>query len=177
MTDLKQHWVLVEGPAPGDAQFLGRWLLAAARADKLLRELFEQDPEFKRSVARIELLYAFAFSPAATKFIQLLMKDLTSFSWSVFDLWGEVFPVMAKIGFFSQTGERYQMTIPKAITPAKIKAALLRLLMTEDEDNFVHPEHLVRCLKQGDVRDWQLRLQRLPWTHRVADRNILLEGS
>ena len=64
MTDLKQHWVLVEGPAPGDAQFLGRWLLEAARADKLLRELFEQDPEFKRSVARIELLYAFAFSPA-----------------------------------------------------------------------------------------------------------------
>ena len=177
MTDLKQHWVLVEGPAPGDAQFLGRWLLAAARADKRLRELFEQDPEFKRSVAKIELLYAFAFSPAATKSIQLLMKDLTSFSWSVFDLWGEVFPVMAKIGFFSQTGERYQMTIPKAITPATIKAALLRLLMTEDEDNFVHPEHLVRCLKQGDVRDWQVRLERLPWTHRVADRNILLEGS
>jgi hypothetical protein len=88
MTDHKQHWVLVEGPAPGDAQFLGRWLLAAARADELLRELFEQDPEFKRSVARIELLYAFAFPPAATKFIQLLMKDLTSFSWSVFDLWG-----------------------------------------------------------------------------------------
>jgi hypothetical protein len=55
MTDLKQHWVLVEGPAPGDTQFLGRWLLAADRADKLLRGLFEQDPEFKRSVARIEL--------------------------------------------------------------------------------------------------------------------------
>jgi hypothetical protein len=84
---------------------------------------------------------------------------------------------MAKIGFFSQTGERYQMTIPKAITRAKIKAALLRLLMTEDDDNFVHPEHLVHCLKQGDARDWQLRLERLPWTHRVADRNILLEGS
>ena len=104
------------------------------------------------------------------------MRDRTSFSWSVFDLWGEVFPVMEKTGFFSQSCDRYQMTIPKAITPAKIKAALLRLLMSEDEDNFVHPEHLVRCLKQSDVRDWQMRLERLPWTHRVADRNILLEG-
>ena len=90
---------------------------------------------------------------------------------------GRGFPRDGENWFFSQTGERYQMTIPKVITPAKIKAALLRLLMTEDEDNFVHPEHLVRCLTQGDVRDWQLRLQRLPWTHRVADRNILLEGS
>jgi hypothetical protein len=70
----KKHWVLIEGPAPGDAQFLGQWLLTVAKADKLLQEQFERDPEFKLSVAKIELLYAFAFSPAATKFMQLLMK-------------------------------------------------------------------------------------------------------
>jgi len=66
------------------------------------------------------------------------------------------------LGFFSQTGERYQMTIPKAIAPAKIKAALLRLLMTEDEDNFVHQEHLVRCLKQSDVRDSKVLMAQMP---------------
>jgi hypothetical protein len=34
----KQHWVLVEGPAPGDAHFVGQWLLAVAEADRLLQE-------------------------------------------------------------------------------------------------------------------------------------------
>jgi hypothetical protein len=100
----EQHWVLVEGPAPGDAQFLGRWLLTAAKADKLLQEHLERDLEFKLSVARIELVYAFQFSPTATKSIELLMKDSTSFSLSVFDLWGDVFVVMAEIGFFFADG-------------------------------------------------------------------------
>ena len=173
----KQHWVLVEGPAPGDAHFLGRWLLAAAEADKLLQEQFEQDPSFKLTISRIELLYAFAFSPTATKCIELLMKDLTSFSLSVFDFWGEKFAVMADIGFFSQTGDRYQMTVPKSVTREKIKAALLRLVATDDEIDFLHPEYLVHCLSQEDVQYWHVRLGRMSWPQRVADRNVLLEGS
>lgn len=173
----KQYWVIVEGPAPGDAHFLGQWLLAAAEADKLLQEQFEQDPSFKLTIGRIKLLYAFAFSPTATDCIKLLMKDITSFSLSVFELFGEVFVVMADIGFFSQTGNRYQMTIPKDITHEKIKAALLRLVATQDESDFLHPDFLVHCLSQADILDWQLRLERLPWTQRVADRNVLLEGS
>jgi hypothetical protein len=28
LTADEPHWVLVEGPRPGDAEFLGRWLLA-----------------------------------------------------------------------------------------------------------------------------------------------------
>jgi hypothetical protein len=68
----KQHWVLIEGPAPGDAHFLGRWLLAAAEAEKLLQEQFEQDPSFKLTISSIELIYGLAFSPTATKCIELL---------------------------------------------------------------------------------------------------------
>lgn len=104
------------------------------------------------------------------------MKDLTSFSLSVFEEpWGEVFAVMAEIGFFSRTGDRYQMTVPKSVTSEKIKAALLRLAATQDESG-LHPEYLVHCLNQGDVQDWQQRLERMLWTQRVADRNVLLEG-
>lgn len=69
------------------------------------------------------------------------------------------------------------MTIPKDITHEKIKAALLRLVATRDESDFLHPDFLVHCLSQADILDWQLRLERLPWTQRVADRNVLLEGS
>ena len=58
----------------------------------------------------------------------------------------------------------------------KIKTALLRLAATEDDSQFLHPEHLVHCLDERDTREWQLRLERLPWMHRVADRNMLLDG-
>jgi hypothetical protein len=175
--DCKKHWVLVEGPKPGDAQFLGEWLLAAAKADKLLQEQFELDPDFKQAVNRLEVVYAFVFCPTATKCIELLMTDLTAFPMSVLDEpWGEVFVVMAELGFFSQTGDRYQMTIPKDSSSAAIKTALMHLANTEDEDFFLHPEHLVRCMSRSNVLDWQARLNRLPYLQRVADRAILLDG-
>jgi hypothetical protein len=106
-------------------------------------------------------------------FIELFMKNLTSFSLSVFELLGLVFVVMADIGFFSKTGDRY---LPKLLTREKISAALLRLVATQDERGFLYPEYLVHCLNQGDVQDWQQRLERMLWTQRVADRNVLLEG-
>jgi hypothetical protein len=34
MNEEMAPWVLIEGPAPGSAEFLGRWLLAAADADR-----------------------------------------------------------------------------------------------------------------------------------------------
>lgn len=171
-----KHWVLIEGPEPGDAQFLGQWLLAAAKADKILQEQFELDPSFKRAVGRLECVYAFVFSPTATRFVELLMADLTAFPLSVIDEpLGESFVVMAELGFFSQTGDRFQMTVPKDFSSEKIKAALLRLANTEDEDFVLHPEQLVHCMERCDVLDWQARLNRIPHLQRVADRAILLD--
>jgi hypothetical protein len=73
---------------------------------------------------------------------------------------------MVNRGFFRLTGDRYQMTIPNEISGSKIEAALLRLAATEDEDYFLHPEHLVTCLSKREVRVWQSRLERLPWMQR-----------
>jgi hypothetical protein len=88
--------------------------------------------------------------------------------------WGEIFSIMAQIGFFRRTGDRYQMTIPDRMSGSGIESALLKLATTEDE-NFLHPERFVSCLSKSDAQKWQLRLERLPWTQRVADRNLLLE--
>jgi hypothetical protein len=78
---------------------------------------------------------------------------------------------MAELGFFRRTGDRYQMTVPKEISGTSIEAALLRLAATEDDEYFLHPERLVTCLSKPDAEKWQLRLERLPWTQRVADRS------
>ena len=103
------------------------------------------------------------------------MKNLTCFSLSLWIEWGEIFAIMTDLGFFRRTGDRYQMTIPKGISGSRIQAALLRLAATEDEEYFLHPEHLVSCLSKPDLEKWQLRLERQPWKQRIADRNVLLE--
>jgi hypothetical protein len=85
-------WVLIEGPGLGDAEFLGRWLLAAVEADRVLMDQFRTNPTLKQQISRIEIAYVFSFSPAATKCVELLMKNLTCFSLSMFDERGEVLP-------------------------------------------------------------------------------------
>jgi hypothetical protein len=163
---------LVEGPRAGDAEFLGRWLLAAVEADQALHEQFKQNPDLKEQISRLEVVYWVRFSPTATRCVELLMRDLTSFSLAVYEEpFGEIFTVMAELGFFRRTGDRYQMTVPKEISGTSIEAALLRLAATEDDEYFLHPERLVTCLSKPDAEKWQLRLERLPWTQRVADRS------
>src|SRR6266566_8579085 len=67
-------WVLVEGPGPGDAEFLGRWLLAAVEADQELQKQYERDTNLRNQIARLEVAYIISFSPAATKIVELLMR-------------------------------------------------------------------------------------------------------
>jgi hypothetical protein len=177
MTDeiaAEASWVLVEGPAPGDAEFLGRWLLAAREADRVLQEQFKQNPGLKQKIFRLEVCYAVDFSSAATTCVKLLMDNLTCFSVDLWDEWGEIFTVLAELGFFRLTGDRYQMTIPQEVSGQRIEAALLRLAATEDEKYFLHPEHLVSCLTRPEAQNWLRRLNRLPWMQRVADRALLL---
>jgi hypothetical protein len=168
-------WVLVEGPGPGEAEFLGRWLLAAAEADKALEEQRKRNPALKEEISRLEGLHQISFSPAATTFVELLMRNLTCFTLDVWGEWGQDFTLMAETGFFHLTGDRYQMTVPQEISGSKIEAALLKLAASEDPEYYLHPEQFVSCLRKADAETWQDRLERLPWMQRVTDRALLLE--
>jgi hypothetical protein len=167
-------YALVEGPGAGDAQFLGRWLVAAAETDQALKSRLRLKPSLKQQISRLELVYCICFSSAATRFVERLMKNLTCFSLPLDEEWGEIFSVMAELGFFRLTGDRYQMTHPDAISGLKIETALLRLAATEDDEDFLHPEHLVNGLSRVEAERWSARLEQLPWMQRVADRGFLL---
>jgi hypothetical protein len=158
----------------GPAQFLGRWLLAAAKADQTLQKRFNQNPSLKQKVDRLEVVHCIHFSSASTRFVELLMKNLICFTLPLDEQWGEMFVVMVEVGFFRLTGNRYQMTYASAISGAKIEAALLRLAVTEDDEHFLHPEYLVICLSRGEAERWKTRLERLPCMQREADRAFLL---
>jgi hypothetical protein len=174
MNDDKSTWVLIEGPGPGDAGFLGRWLLAAVAADQGLEQQFKRNTSLKDQIVRLEVVYTVAFSPPATFFVRLLMNNLSCFSLDLWDECGNLFVVMAMLGFFRHTGNRYQMTIPEDISGSKIETALLKLAATEDEQHYLHPERLVSCLTKRETKSAHSKLKRLPWMRRVADRNLLL---
>ncbi|MCS3726189.1 hypothetical protein [Bradyrhizobium betae] len=169
----KNQWVLVEGPGPDEAEFLGRWLLAAAAADKALKEQFKRNAELKKHISSVEIVDEVCFSSGAAKFLELLMKDLTAFSLSVEDVWIDVFAIMADLGFFRLTGERYQMTLPSSASGSAIEAALLKLAATEHRFS-LHPENMIHWITKYDAHTWHARLKGLTWMQRVADRELLL---
>jgi hypothetical protein len=166
--------VLIEGAPPGAAEFVAQWLLAAVEADQLLQREFSENPDFRKSIERLELIYGIAFAPPAMVFLTMWLNDVTAFELDFWSEWVEIFSVMADIGFFTLTGNRYQMTVPNDLKIDRIKEALLRLAATEDaEDYSLHPEWLLTTMTKQEASDEKLRLDRMGW-ERMAEREALL---
>ena len=153
------RWVLIEGPNISDANFISRWLQAVVAADNLLRTVYLQDPSFRPKIKRLEMIYEMGFALCAMVFIEELLTERNSFP---LDLcaqpWGERFAVMADIGFFQQTGDRYQMTIPKDLKIEAIKNAALKVASTEGSDLDLHPERVIAATTEEIALEWKARL-------------------
>jgi hypothetical protein len=167
--------VVVEGPSCGDAEFICRWLNAAMESDRLLQQHFEQKPEFRKSISRLETEYCVEFAPAGTVFIRKWLKDRRSFVLNLRNsMWAEIFTVMVGTGFFTRTVNHYQMTVPRSIELGFITESLRQLAETEDAEYYLHPErHLItmKAYQAGLVREW-LRVR--DEETRLTDREKLL---
>jgi hypothetical protein len=150
-------YVLVEGPSWGDAEFYGRWLLAAAEAEAFWKNAYN-DSEFLKQVDRVCVGCIPHFGISAT----LIMTELRQYKTSlVIDLnteEGESFVMMVAMGFFTFSNSRYQMTIPSGLTEMQVKHAILKLAQTEDAEFMLHPEHLVTAISFAEARAWQDRM-------------------
>jgi hypothetical protein len=167
--------VLVEGTGPGDLNFAVRWLLSAAKADRLLEREFAGDPNFRTSIDRLEVSSLVEFRPPAMAFLRMYFEDMTTFTLDIENSeWAEMFVIMVAAGFFQITGDRYQMTAPKQLKISKIREALLQLAATEDKDHNLHPEEFVHVVSYLDAMEWRRRLSSIDWQQRVTDRAILL---
>ena len=105
--------VLVEGPRWGDAEFYGRWLLAAAKAEAFWKEAFK-DPTFKEEVKYVWDSYIPDFGIAAAAMIMRLRENFTTFVLDVDSENGNDFTMMAEMGFFAQDDPIYRMTLPSS---------------------------------------------------------------
>ena len=166
--------VLVEGPAWGDAEFYGNWLLMSAKANGLLRQARSDDPEFSQLIDTLEMLQCLDFGIMATVFLsQLADTNVQSF---VIGLDAEDlvdFVLMVEMGFFTLTGGRYQMTVPTKLDMELVKQAHLKLAGTEDEE-WIHPERFVIDMSRERAIKFQRLLRDMDQDQRLADRRALL---
>ena len=170
-----EPYILIEGPRWGDAEFYGRWLLAAAKAEALWKEAIS-DPSFQKQIEVVKVLVIPDFSIAATVLLSKFEKNLFSTSVGLtseeVDLFNEIV-MMVEMGFFVLTGDRYQMMIPTKLKIGKVKRAALMFAQTEDADG-LHPERLVATMPYARAEEWQRRLRQLDENQRCADRLLLL---
>jgi hypothetical protein len=149
--------VLVQGPAWGDAQFYGDWLLAAGKAETFWKEAYA-DQDFQKQIDRVCVCYIPDFGIAATHMIMRLWGIWTSFVLKIDSEAGDDFAMMAKMGFFAQRNPLYRMTLP-SLTAEKVRAAILTYAKTEDEECMLHPEHLVTTMPFSEATALQNRLR------------------
>jgi hypothetical protein len=170
-----QNWscALVEGPSWGDAEFYARWLLGAAKANELLEDAKKSDAEFRKAIVTLEVGQVIDFGIMATLFTTELAVEFHSF---VVDVNSEdlvPFVLMLEMGFFTRTGDRYQMTLPPNLVIDTVKEAHLKLAKTEDDD-WIHPERLVVSMPYSQARKYQHLLHKMSQDQRLADRRALL---
>jgi len=169
-----KKFILVEGPRWGDAKFYGKWLLAADEANELLRQARCQDPEFHKAIETLELMRLLDFGMMATVFVsQFTDKGFYTFhvelgSEDIID-----FVLMANMGFFALTGDRYQMILPPKLDVDTVKQAHLNLALTDDGD-WVHPEWFVTDLPYSQVKRYQHLLSKKAEDERLSHREALL---
>jgi hypothetical protein len=148
--------ILVEEPPWGDAEFYGKWLLAAAKAEAFWTDLYA-DQDFRKQIDRVCVCYIPDFGMAATAMIMRLKENLTIL---VLDVEvGEEFTMMAEMGFFAQKGPIYRMTLPSSLTSEKVRAAIFKYAKTEDGDFMLHPEYMVTTLPFSEATALQNRLR------------------
>jgi hypothetical protein len=170
-----KNCALVEGPRWADAAFYGKWLIAAAKANELWTEVLN-NPALKRRVDRLTDDVIPDFNIVSTILISRLERNLVSFVVRLNETEIEAFAMMVGMGFFSLTGQRYQMVIPTRLTLGKVLRSALRLSKTEDDEYVLHPEDIIATLPYAEAVAWENRLSGMNEVHRVADRSLLLDA-
>jgi hypothetical protein len=172
-----EHCIFVEGPRWADAEFYGKWLLMATKAQGLWEKALK-DSRFEKQIELLTAIYFPQFDHSASLFLFLLKDNFVSFT---IPLRGEdsaeldQFALMAEMGFFVLTEWRYQMAIPARLNMDVVKIAALKYAKTELEDEGLHPEWLVTTMPYALAEEWQRRLRDIEEEQRCVERAALLD--
>ncbi len=96
---------------------------------------------------------------AATAMFMQLREYMTTFVLELESDEGELFTMMAEMGFFAQNGPFYRITLPDALTLEKVRTAVVKFAATEDDEFVLHPERLIGTVPFSEARTLQNRLR------------------
>jgi hypothetical protein len=174
----EEAYVTVEGPSCSDAELMMQWLQAAIECDRLLEQYRQEHPEFRDSISNLEVIALIYFKSAATAFLRKWLKSRVAFSLSLrSSFWITMFTIMVGIGFFTRTGDRYQITVPNRISIDEIAEASIALAQTEDDQYYLHPERFLVTTTRYWAKSIRQRLRSLDESTRLAEREVLLAAS
>jgi hypothetical protein len=148
--------------------------LAAAQAQLIWIEAVETDCEFRAQIERLEVMGSVQLGTEAFRIVGKLSENVRTMIVRADTDMGDSVALMARMGFFERTGERYQMILPSRIDADIVRAAGVALAATEDKDYEIHPEFLVSTMPLALAQTWQARLQEMAEIQRLADRKLLL---
>ena len=150
--------IFVEGPPWMDAEFYGKWLLAAAEAEAFREEAFK-DSDFRRQAKSVWGDYIPDLGLSAFRMLMQLKECWTSFVVSLDSKEGAEFVLMIGMGFFVSINDHYyQMALPSYLTAEEVQGSILRYAQTETEDGVLHPEYLVfptSLMSFAQAKGWQ----------------------
>ena len=131
---------------------------------------------FARRLTQLEMLQDLDYGIVATVFVSqfFINKEFNTFTISEGEQLDFIdFALMAEMGFFTLTGDRYQMTVPEDLNLARVKAAHLTLAATDD-DEWIHPERIVISMPYAQATEYQRLLSEITQDQRLADRRAIL---
>jgi hypothetical protein len=173
-TEKNGPYILVEGPAWGDADFYGHWLLEAAKAQRLLDQAKKDNPVLREAIETLELAQFLDYGIMATILVsQFRNKQFQAFILDAASCDLADFALMVEMEFFVLTGDRYQMILPQNLDVDRVTQAHLKLAGTEDQD-WIHPEQLVVTIPNDRATKLQRLLEEMNQDQRLADRRLLL---
>jgi hypothetical protein len=166
--------VLVEGPEWCDVGFIVQWLQAAIDADLVMETYIVDRREGCEEGYTLADAYLLEFAaPAARLAGECLMKKGIFAVNLLSSPYSKMFCVMVKLGFFTLTGARYQMTLPKTLEGSLIAEELQRVIQKESVID-PRPEKFVQVQKRKAVTAMRKKLRGIGDVERLERRMALL---
>jgi hypothetical protein len=167
---------LIEGAEFGDANFYGKWLLAAAKAEALWK-MIQSDKQFTILLGGDipDLGVGAIFFLAGIKKHCCIVSLRRTDDMVEFPIMVE-FVLLAALGFFTLAGDRYLMTLPaQDLDIDVLRMTASRICETEGDDYLIHPEQIITAMPRLHAEQWNERLWAMNEEQRCADRAVFLE--
>ena len=157
------RYILIEGPGWRDASFLGQWLLAAAKADELLRETPAE--EFSINIGEN------SFGPAALNLVRGLSSNGSTTCFcleEIFDV--ELFALMEGMGFYIRIEDRYCLALPENLTRERVKEVVRSFFELNYQPALSH----IATIPLTRVEAWDAKLTKMDEEERIAEQKATL---